>query len=729
MLYLGPYVDRLVSKIKIMQVFIKITASSSNIGPNFSIVPNIGTSSPSNATLAQLTNGIFVTLSNTSATSITITSLGACSDSEVLLIGTTTTTTSSSSTTTTTTCIESCYKLTNLSSSPQTVSYLECSSGNTYTANLTPIGTSGSISYICSGIIINSTPSVLVETIFDFDSEYQNCPCAPGGIIITVPTECRSPINILFNTINSLLPGGINTDLYGPTLLSNLLATPGFSIDLCLSGIYDVCDIACSPVFIGSRAVQENLVQELSFGPGCYDPTLDNCCWISAQSSTLLTDYCQNGGISIIDTSTTTTTTCYSCTSICAPEFGAHITSNCDENCTGSSIFIGGPFTDGLALFQGSLTSTQYQDILDKQIVESGDYYFCRSLFKDIYNQIQFATGTLIYDYLNVILDSGVVITREGFGGCILKIQSAQSFLDSIEETCPTTTTTTSTTSTSTTTTTTCLCNAWDITIEQDDIDNSTFVEDGETIPGFVGINYLNCSGNIAESGFEIAGIYNEAICSCCTPSLFYFDGTKFVEATSTATITAIDCRSTTTTTTLPCNCVEITGVGDDCEPTSEGTYNDCDGNLQSYYLPVNASIIACMRLGTLNETSGKVEVEEGYGDRILADFGIDQFYATCQCIGTTTTTTSTSSTTTTTTCNCFVTSVLAINTDCDPCDQKLPATVKYTNCQGEEVVEQVPSGILTTLAQCVTSGSITPVTGTDLRETDEIEPCCNPEE
>lgn len=71
------------------------------LGPTFSLTPNVGTATPSTATKDELLNGIDVVLSDSSATTVEITSLGnVCSNSIILPVSNQTTTTSTTSTTT-----------------------------------------------------------------------------------------------------------------------------------------------------------------------------------------------------------------------------------------------------------------------------------------------------------------------------------------------------------------------------------------------------------------------------------------------------------------------------------------------------------------------------------------------------------------------------------------------------------------------------------------------------
>ena len=73
-----------------------------NLGPNFTLSVNTGTIIPNTATLNQLLSGIYATVDN-AATSVTITSLGSCTNSLVLNINSITTTTTTAAPTTTTT--------------------------------------------------------------------------------------------------------------------------------------------------------------------------------------------------------------------------------------------------------------------------------------------------------------------------------------------------------------------------------------------------------------------------------------------------------------------------------------------------------------------------------------------------------------------------------------------------------------------------------------------------
>lgn len=82
---------------------ILLTLSSgqgSSLGPNFSLTTDVGDVIPNTATLDELLLGKLVSVSS-SATSITITSLGVCTNSLNIPITTTTTTSTTTSTTTT----------------------------------------------------------------------------------------------------------------------------------------------------------------------------------------------------------------------------------------------------------------------------------------------------------------------------------------------------------------------------------------------------------------------------------------------------------------------------------------------------------------------------------------------------------------------------------------------------------------------------------------------------
>jgi hypothetical protein len=72
----------------------------SSLGPNFSLTTDVGDVIPNTATLDELLLGKFVSVSS-SATKITITSLGVCTNSLDITITTTTTTSTTTSTTTT----------------------------------------------------------------------------------------------------------------------------------------------------------------------------------------------------------------------------------------------------------------------------------------------------------------------------------------------------------------------------------------------------------------------------------------------------------------------------------------------------------------------------------------------------------------------------------------------------------------------------------------------------
>jgi hypothetical protein len=393
-----------------MQVFIKITVSpGGSVGPNFSIVPNIGTSTPATANLTQLTSGIFVTLSDPTASYITVTSQGACNDSIILYLAATTTT-SSSTTTSTTICEEKCYKLINTTSSPQFFSYYSCADGF-INDTISPIGTAGSILYICSGTNINvSSIGVIVEEIFEFDTAYKNCPCAPipgepgGG---TPSRTCRNPLNILFELVKSSTECLCLNDPSGPALLKNILTCPGTTVNLCNSGYINICETLCGPLFLGGRDVQQSLIYPFIDNPSCYNsPNFGDCCWVSAQSPDSGIYYCADGGIS-----TTATTTCYDCFAPCEVDYDAHILSNCllpTEEWGGFTICSDSPtsrgFLDALSSFKNILTASQYQDLLDLEIIESGQISGCSSLLSELYIILSGLPQNLIYEYIKTIL-------------------------------------------------------------------------------------------------------------------------------------------------------------------------------------------------------------------------------------------------------------------------------------------------------------------------------------
>jgi hypothetical protein len=751
-----------------MQVFIKITPPpGSAVGPNFSIVPNIGTSNPSSATLTQLIQGITVTLSNPSAESIILSSLGTCGTTYTINLGTTTTTTSttSSSTTTTTTADLSncrCYKLTNTQVGINfAYTYNKCDFGN-ITEVINGAGEAGSIIYICSlnlpsfTVPLGST-SVIVEEIDSANSEIVNCasPCYSDNTAVVVERICKSSVEMFFNIFKETLPGLSLDNPIGPQLLKTFLSFQGQTRDHCIiPGYEDLCDIACSPLFLGGIAMQQLFVNSLTPENNCYSSDLGDCCWVHVSPPSDINDYCFVGGINYTDQLPASCYECIPCPTgvpgpectqpFCISNFGARIHGNCEIASFLDDNPLSRNFTSTLLDIQNELSVSQWQDILDLHIIESGtEISYISSILTQFYTQLNGLSATLKYEYLKAILEVGLIITHSGWGECTINFKSVDSYLLTNNLNCTTTTTssTSTTTTSSTTTTTTCQCNAWDITISQTDLDNSSYTdEEGDAIPGSITVSFKNCDSLFDEIDFEVAGSYPSSICSCCTPSLWYFDGENYIESTlSTATSTVIDCSLTTTTTILPCQCISITGIGNDC-PTSEGTYTDCDGNPQSYFLPFGQTDIICAPVvpgskfvlgGILDlvQISGEISINEDYGNDLLINEEVDEYYRNCPCAGTTTTTTSTSSTTTTTTCNCFVTSVIVVNTDCGDCEEKLPAAVKYTNCEGAQIMEQVPSGIITTLESCAIIGSITAVTGSAIKGIQEEESCCNENE
>lgn len=743
-----------------MQVFIKLIGPlGSGIGPTFLLTPNVGNISPSSASTTNLLNGITVNLSDSSATFITLTSTGGSCDTSIIYNIYPTTTTTSSSTTTSTTdpvCQNTCYKLTNTASGiPFIFSYTQCD-GFTTSDTIQPLGQVGSILYICSNTIpIFTVPlgttSVIVEPILNSNSEINNCPspCYSNNLAEVIDREiCKSSIELLFDLFKQTLPGQNLNNLSGPTLLKTYLSCPGRTVDRCAITGFEFCDIECSPLFLGGKDVQQQFITNLTPQSNCYSSDLGNCCWVHISNPADSTNYCINGGIQYTDV---TPGDCYEClgspvgsptpegsNTFCIDNFGVKVFSNCDAGLTTTSThpldnYMLSTYSDLVDQFSGP----QLQDILNLNIIESGNESFSgRSLLTAFYEQLNGLPVTIKYEYLKAILEVGLVITQGGWGGCEITISSVDGYLCQNQLPCTTTSTTsTSTTTTSsTTTTTTCQCNLWNISISQTDLDNSSDVdEDGEVIPGAVIVSYKNCEGLFDEAPFETAGSYPGSLCSCCTPVLWYFDNGNYVESTlSTATSAATDCSVTTTTTVLECACISITGASEDC-PVSEGTYIDCDGATQNYFLPFGQTKIICTQIvpgskfvlggPQITQNSGLLEIDEEFEFSLT----IDEFNEVCPCGETPTTTTT--STTTTTTCACFITGVVAVNTDCDPCEKELLATVKYIDCEGFETIEQIPSGILTTLQTCARINSVTAVTGTSLREVIELEPCCLAEE
>jgi hypothetical protein len=749
-----------------MQVFIQISVpSGSSIGPNFSIIPNVGSVDIPIASITQLIEGITIELSDPSTTLITLVSLGVCGTTYTINLGITTTTTSSTTTTTTldlVTC--KCYKLTNTQTGvPFTYTYNKCNFGNTL-GTISGAGESGSTVYICSiGIPTFSVPfgetSVIIEEVDNSESEFINCPSPcytappppppPPPLLIS----CISSIKLLFSSFKATLPGSSLDNPFGPTQLKTFLSFQGQTINRCvIPNWQNLCNIECGPLFLGGIEMQELFVNSLTPQNNCYSSDLQDCCWGHASPPSDTNDYCFSGGINYTDNLPSFCAECFGCAPgypsvtctqpFCINQYGVRVHSNCITGELNPDNTVGRGFLPTLLDIQNELSPSQWQDLINLHIIESGsEGWLVNSLLTNIYSELSGLSANLKYEYLKAILEIGLVITQTGFGECNVNFTSVDSYLITNNLNCTTTSTTSTstTTSSSTTTTTTCQCNAWDIVISQTDLDNATFDEDeeGNTIPGVINVSFKNCSGLFDEIDFEVAGTYPSEICSCCTPSIWYFDGENYIESTlSTATQTVIDCSLTTTTTILPCLCVQITGIGDSCSPNSEGTYIDCDGNTQSYFLPINKKLYICTQVvppskfvpggPLITEISGAIAIDENTEIKLMEAGGLELLYTLCTCAGTTTTTTSTSSTTTTTTCNCFVTSIIAVNTDCGDCEEKLPAAVKYTTCEGIQIMEQVPSGIITKLEDCAIIGTINAVTGTEIKGIQEEDPCCS---
>jgi hypothetical protein len=90
-----------------MYILVKLNPNQGiNLGPNFTLTANVGTLVPATATLTQLLAGVLVLAADT-ATQVTVTSQGVCTNPLVLSVvsSTTTTTTTGPITTTTTTTV------------------------------------------------------------------------------------------------------------------------------------------------------------------------------------------------------------------------------------------------------------------------------------------------------------------------------------------------------------------------------------------------------------------------------------------------------------------------------------------------------------------------------------------------------------------------------------------------------------------------------------------------
>lgn len=341
-------------------------------------------------------------------------------------------------------------------------------------------------------------------------------------------------------------------------------------------------------------------------------------------------------------------------------------------------------------------------------------------------------TPNEVFQYIKAIIDVGFVYTNYSPEDCFSQIKSIAGYIEFINPACTTTSTTTTTssttsttsttststttTSTSTTTTTTCgPCISWDVDIDQADLDDAI----GNTLypDNVVFIDFIDCSVPLDPGfyliGYDTAGTYINGACSCSVPNIYYYKNDIQQLSISAVTNSGINCDDviTTTTTTLsPCVCYLLTNT----RIISYGSYSylNCDDVTVSGILSPGSSLVVCARSII---SLFKINAEE----IVLGDYENPE-YNLCTCYPTTTT-----STTSTTTCSCFVTAVIAVNTDCGECEEILPASIKYTNCNGVEIVEQVPAGILTELSQCAILGTVVAVDGTEIKAIQEIEPCC----
>lgn len=111
-----------------MNVLVQLNSPlGSGVGPNFTLTSNVGTVIPPTATATQLLAGIIAIINN-SATSLTITPIGTCSNPIVLNIPIPITTTSTSSTTTTTIApLCQCMLIYNTNTTTKTIQYVNCS--------------------------------------------------------------------------------------------------------------------------------------------------------------------------------------------------------------------------------------------------------------------------------------------------------------------------------------------------------------------------------------------------------------------------------------------------------------------------------------------------------------------------------------------------------------------------------------------------------------------------
>lgn len=176
-----------------MQVFLQLNSPlGPNLGPNFNLTADVGLVSPSTANAASLLAGIIVNVSSL-ATSITITSVGQCTNNIVLPITQPTTTTTTSSTTTSTTTLPpcKCFKIQNNSSTVSVSgTYNPCDGLGTFL-----IAPTQSV-YICTRYessidFVLGESSASISEIINSNPSYPNCPCS--GIIPTTTSTTLPP--------------------------------------------------------------------------------------------------------------------------------------------------------------------------------------------------------------------------------------------------------------------------------------------------------------------------------------------------------------------------------------------------------------------------------------------------------------------------------------------------------------------------------------------------------
>ena len=155
------------------------------------------------------------------------------------------------------------------------------------------------------------------------------------------------------------------------------------------------------------------------------------------------------------------------------------------------------------------------------------------------------ARNDLIAGYTTALVPDGTNTIR------IISTGECTNYIDVTVIPYTTTTSTSTSTSTSTTTTTTTVtpvCESFDITIDQTDIDNA---DDG-TI--YADTDYFTlCPGTGSVISWTVAGSYSICIIEDGTIILYMTEGgNKVLPAVSTASSTGMSCPTTTTTTTAP---------------------------------------------------------------------------------------------------------------------------------------------------------------------------------